>query len=92
MATPDPDPSGTAKSRKRSGKKRKKPVPSASYYDPAFTWPQSPGAPPLYTPGGSFGEVEPVETGPKTTTARQVVTSKSGDIVYPKIDVNSIFF
>lgn len=49
----------------------------------------------MYTPGGGGGTgVEEVDSGPKTattTTARQV-TSKSGDIVYPKIDVNSIFF
>lgn len=84
---------GSGGSRKRSSKKRKKPVPSASYYDPAFTWPQFPGAPPQYTPGGVVVPevVAGVEVGPKTATVT-AVTSKSGDIVYPKIDVNSIFF
>lgn len=88
-------PSGSGKSKKRSSKKRKKPVPSASYYDPAFTWPQLPGAAPMYTPGGGGGTgVEEVDSGPKTatTTTAGQVTSKSGDIVYPKIDINSIFF
>ncbi|EDS26161.1 conserved hypothetical protein [Culex quinquefasciatus] len=93
--TTNPGTGGSGGSRKRSSKKRKKPVPSASYYDPAFTWPQFPGAPPQYTPGGGSVVVPEVvagvEVGPKTATVT-AVTSKSGDIVYPKIDVNSIFF
>ncbi|KAL1401977.1 hypothetical protein pipiens_006283, partial [Culex pipiens pipiens] len=91
--TTNPGTGGSGGSRKRSSKKRKKPVPSASYYDPAFTWPQFPGSPPQYTPGGVVVPevVAGVEVGPRTATVT-AVTSKSGDIVYPKIDVNSIFF
>lgn len=95
------DPAGVVA--KKRNRKHKKPL-STSYYDPAFTYPYQHGGVhytqfPLQPYGGTSSGtashsagIKGVETASGTILGIPGGSTSSGDIVFPKIDVNSIFF
>lgn len=82
-ATSSPEPAN----RQRATAARKRPLPSYSYYDPAFTYPYYGGAQYSQFPVPPYGSG--TATGAGTTETNRAA---GGDVVHPRIDVNSIFF